>query len=381
MQWTLVATTVGLALAGMSWLVEADARGPLPAGSYEPHRIETWTYSGTDAGERRQNALQRAVLELGAAGLTAEHSAAQELPASTQAEGLSCRFLASPPSGTSAKFDCVFDGGEVVKVKYGRNPEIHAEAAASALLHRLGYPADRVTIVPRLRCHGCPRFPFAAMRVRQAFGLPLAAGDGGTGYTDFTWVSVERRFPAPEIETGETRGWSWWELHGSRADRADVDALRLLAMFIAHWDNKGVNQRLVCLDGPPRLPAGDCQRPLALIQDLGATFGPSKVNLARWRELPIWKDRASCTISMAALPFRGASFPEVQVLEGGRRKLAGRLASISDMEIEQLFFEARFPQFQVGTDDGGDLKAWKEAFRHRVEQIVDARCPETERAG
>ena len=45
--------------------------------------------------------------------------------------------------------------------------------------------------------------------------------------------------------------------------RADLDALRLLARVLAHWDNKSENQRLVCLDGPPRprrLTAGSRSR-------------------------------------------------------------------------------------------------------------------------
>ena len=44
-------------------------------------------------------------------------------------------------------------------------------------------------------------------------------------------------------------------------------------------------------------------------------------------------------------------------------------------EIERLFSEARFVQFQAGTDDGRDLKAWMEAFKSRVQQIATARCP------
>ena len=51
-QWTLVATTVGLVLAGMSWLGGADTRGPVPGGSYEPRKLETWLYSGGDAAAR-----------------------------------------------------------------------------------------------------------------------------------------------------------------------------------------------------------------------------------------------------------------------------------------------------------------------------------------
>jgi hypothetical protein len=147
-------------------------------------------------------------------------------------------------------------------------------------------------------------------------------------------------------------------------------------MFLAHWDNKDINQRLVCLDGQPPAPNAHCARPLALIQDLGATFGPSKVNLARWHAMPVWRDRRSCTVSMAALPFRGASFPDVQISEAGRAALASRLAAISDTDVERLFRQALFPQFQVGTDDAGDLSAWVAAFRHRADQIISARCPD-----
>ena len=62
----------------------------------------------------------------------------------------------------------MLDGGEVVKVKYNRNPEIQAEVAATRLVSRLGFGADRVEIVPRLRCYGCPRFPFLTMRLLAA---------------------------------------------------------------------------------------------------------------------------------------------------------------------------------------------------------------------
>jgi hypothetical protein len=45
------------------------------------------------------------------------------------------------------------------------------------------------------------------------------------------------------------------------------------------------------------------------------------------------------------------------------------------VQIERLFADARFPQFQAGTADERDLKAWTEAFTSRVAQIADARCP------
>ena len=49
---------------------------------------------------------------------------------------------------------------KTVKVKYGNTGEIHAEIAASRLLTALGFGADRMFLVPRLRCYGCVRTPF-----------------------------------------------------------------------------------------------------------------------------------------------------------------------------------------------------------------------------
>ena len=348
-----------------------------PAGDYEPRRNDPWLYTGPDAVALRDDALRRAVFRLGPAEIDAyDRAAVGPIRTELRDPVTSCRFLPTKPSGTSAKFDCVFHGGAVAKVKYGRNPEIHAEAAASRLLRALGYPTDAIAIVSRLRCFGCPRYPFAAMHLRSTLGLPVLNDDAiQEGYTDFEWVSVERKFPAHAIETPTTEGWSWWELDASAAPRAEIDAMRLLAAFLAHWDNKSSNQRLVCLDGPPPAANARCARPLAIIQDLGATFGPSKVNLARWRNLPVWHDRDSCTVSMRAFPYDGSSFPDAQISEAGRALLASRLSGISESEAERIFADARFPQFQVGTGQDADLKAWVSAFRARVGQIADARCP------
>jgi hypothetical protein len=291
----------------------------------------------------------------------------------------SCRFLNDPPSGTTAKFNCVLDGGKVIKVKYGRNAEIQSEVAGTRLLRRLGFPADDVAIVPRLRCYGCPRDPFVTVvattwtRTRELLG----AGGFNNGYTDFQWVAIERKFPAPAIETDTRKGWAWWELRDAESHRADLDALRLLAVFLAHWDNKPENQRLVCLDGPATAPAPDCVRPLAMIQDLGATFGPTKVNIGRWPTLPVWESPDTCRVSMRALPWNGGTFPDVTISEAGRRQLASSLQAITDEELRNLFRAARFPEFQTATSDDRDVQEWVEAFRFRTRQIVDAGpCPE-----
>jgi len=363
-----------LALAGASWITAAESDGTPPDGRYAPTPLGDWTLDGPDAELQRLEMLSRAQLEL--TPEVAERFAAEafEPIRGALAPPLpACRLLDAPPSGTSPKFDCVFDGGGVVKVKYGRNPEIHAEAAATTLMRRLGYPTDVVTIVPRLRCYGCPRYPFLAARLQAAFAFPLLPADG---YTEFEWVAVERKFPAPAIETAGRKGWAWWELERSRAPRATLDRLRLTAVFLAHWDNKSDNQRLICLDAPSAMPAEPCARPVAMIQDLGATLGPSKVNLARWRHLPIWEDRAACTVNMRALPFEGGTFPATPISEEGRTQLVRGLRDITDAELARLFSDARFPDFQVGTEDDGDLKAWIAAFRERVDRIAEGGpCP------
>lgn len=370
------AVAVGL-VAVSSWLTAAEYRGVVPDGDFEPRLIEPWILTGGDAAARRLDAIARATFVLPEDASFFDNTTysagtdplARPVPA--------CRFVETEPSGTTPKFECVFEGGETVKVKYGRNSEIHAEAAGTRLLRMLGYPADRITIVPRLRCYGCPRFPFLAARLRSTIGFPALAADASRGYTDFEWVAVEQKFPAPAIETATHKGWSWWELDRSLAPRADIDALRLTAMFLAHWDNKGENQRLVCLDQGAPPPDGTCVRPLAMIQDLGASFGPLKVNLTRWRDLPVWHDRKACQVSMRALPFEGASFEDAIISEAGRLQFAARIAAISDAEIERLFADARFPQFQVGTHVERDLKAWSDAFRHRRDQIINAGpCPD-----
>jgi hypothetical protein len=362
-------------MAGFStWLFAAGVRGTLPPGDFTPRKLAARTLTGADAAATRRALIARAAVR--------PPSAAEFPPLP---EELTCRFLMQAPSGTTAKFDCVLDGGEVIKVKYGRSAEIHGEAAATRLLTRLGFAADRIDIVERLRCYGCPRFPFLTMQVLSLVSATRVLGEYGLGdrYSDFEWVSVERRYPAVAVETETLEGWAWFELPRESAHRGDLDALRLAAVFLAHWDNKSENQRLVCLEDVAQganVASGfspkDCAWPLLIIQDAGATFGPTKVNLERWRSLPIWTNRGTCEVSMRHLPWRGATFPTVQISEEGRAQLAAALSSLGDGEIRALFADARFPQFQASTDDGRDLAAWTQAFRHRIDQIVSAGpCP------
>jgi hypothetical protein len=361
-----------LLFAGIvTWVFAAEARGSLPAGSFEVRHQPDWPVTSAHADAIRRDALTRAVVR------GPDPPIGRVSVPSIPADSLVCRYISDEPSGTSAKFNCVLDGGEIIKVKYGRNPEIHAESAATELLKLLGYPADDVQLVRRVRCYGCPRFPFLATQLLSIARVPVLLGPYGHdgGYTDFEWPAVERRFDAPAIETAETKGWAWFELESSQAERGDLDGLRLAAVFLAHWDNKAENQRLVCLDEFPAQPDQPCAAPLLMIQDLGATFGPIKVNIAAWSEAPVWTDRHACTVSMTHLPYQGATFPDARISEPGRAQLAQALSALSRDQIASLFRDARFPEFQSATDDERDLDAWVSAFGHRVDQIATARCP------
>ena len=228
------------------------------------------------------------------------HSADPPRPAlGGPADPLACRYLADEPSGTSAKFNCVLDGGEIVKVKYGRNSEIHAEAAATRLLRVAGLSRPtKSSIVPRVRCYGCPRFPFLTTQLLAMARMPTLLGPHGYDDVVHRLRVAGGRTPVRRAgdRNADNRGVGVVRAQVARTRRAATSTrLRLLAVFLAHWDNKSENQRLVCLDDVPAQPNSPASQPLLMIQDLGATFGPTKVNIAAWRDMPVWADRHACT--------------------------------------------------------------------------------------
>jgi hypothetical protein len=289
------------------------------------------------------------------------------------ASSIACRFKPDVIGGTTPKFECTTDDGRTIKVKY-KGAEPHGEVAATRLMRALGFPADDVRFVERVRCYGCPTFPFLTMRL---LGFVKAADWYGrtvdyAQYSDIAWAAVERKHPGVEIETADRRGWAWYELDTVDAPRAHVDALRLMAMFLVHWDNKSENQRLVCLDDESSLlTGGRCRVSLAVVQDLGATFGPRKVDLGAWRRTRIWVDRASCLVSMEDMPHGGSTFRPVRISEEGRRFLAERLGALTRAEIRAIFEGARFPQ-----RDGQDLGSWLHVFEEKLREISAGQpCP------
>lgn len=372
----------GRAFGACAGVIAAAAVCVLPLRDHAgeaPERHATSPAPATFTAHARDKALRRARIFL----TPPDHRALTTWPADPTGalarDFVRCDFVARVPGGTSRKFECALQGGEIVRVKYGHEPEIHAEAAATRLLTALGYATDHVYLVRRLRCYGCPANPFVTLKVLELAGGDVEALDDPRDrghYSDFEWVAVERKFEGAPIEDDEHKGWAWWELKSVAASGDDVDALRLVAAFLAHWDNKEENQRLVCMDRGGYGPDRPCADPLLMINDLGATFGPTKVNLAQWRHVPVWSDRSTCTVSMRALPYGGGTFSDVRVRDSARRRVGQELASFPDAELRAWFAAARFPQFYATTDDEKDLTAWVEAYRWRVNQILSAGpCP------
>jgi hypothetical protein len=336
--------------------------------------------SKTVSSEERLDALARAAVwqsppPIGKARLDADPRQPREL---------TCTFEITQLGGTAQKFDCRLADKTRIRVKYGRSPEVHSEVAAARLLHVLGFGADNVEMVERVRCFGCPAEPFMTMKTLGFAGAEKLYGKvmNPKESKDFEWVAVERKHYGRAIETEEVEGWAFFELDvidqkKGGAPKAHVDALRLMAVLLAHWDNKSENQRLVCLSEKDWPEGGKCSRPFAMLQDVGAAWGPRKVDLPEWEKAPIWSDRAACKTSMDSLPYHGATFNPVTISEAGRSHLAGLLSQLNDQQIEGLFRSARFDRstgFLGG--NAAPIADWVRVFRGKVRQITDGQpCP------
>lgn len=113
-----------------------------------------------------------------------------------------------------------------------------------------------------------------------------------------------------------------------------------------------------------------------MLQDVGGTFGPVKVDLQNWRATPVWADPGTCRVSMERLPYEGATFPERQISEDGRQFLLGLLEQLSAAQIETLFTASRVVAFDSVIAESRRASAWAAAFLDKVRQIREAGpCP------
>jgi hypothetical protein len=290
-------------------------------------------------------------------------------------------FLASVPCtyterrlrGHSLKFACDLGGGDVVKVKVGEhNSEVYGEVAATRLLWALGFGADHMYPV-RVRCRGCP------------------ASLGGTRNADnealFDPAAVERELPGAEFK--DDPGWSWPDLDllepaAGAASRAEIDALKLMAVLLQHTDTKVEQQRLLCVDDVTSRRPEDCRRPFLMINDLGLTFGRASIlndnavsgaNFLSWSSVPVWKDSTGCVGNLAQSLTGTLNDPRIS--EEGRQFLARLLVRLSTRQIRDLFEVSRFdvrPQSMAAPQASAPIDEWVRVFSEKRDAIVNRRC-------
>ena len=299
------------------------------------------------------------------------------------ADDVACTFAEEAVGGTTPKFHCRTPDGVMLKVKYGPdNPELPAETAASRLLFALGFPVDQTALVHSVRCFGCPPDPFSAMQCVERGGSRADCLKGGKRdrAVVFELPTIERAIQGTDIESAPDQGWSWYELdrvdsNVGGAPRSEVDALRLIAVLLAHWDNKGPNQRLIC----PRdagVEDGVCAMPVAMIQDLGATFGPLKMDLPNWEHTAIWANPRACVATMKNLPYDGGTFADHAISEEGRQFALGLLERLSDAQIRGLFEGSGATRLNPVVAAARDPGVWARVFFDKVAAIASAGpCP------
>ena len=313
-----------------------------------------------------------------------------------------CDYDAKDLSGHSPKFACRV-GDDEFKIKYGgTNGEVYGEVLATRLLWALGFGADGMYPV-NVICRGCP----------EELGGIERSGDESR----FDPAIVERKMPGRELEIAGKPGWSWADLGRitpapGGAPRAHRDALQLLAVFLQHSDSKAEQQRILCRDGSPtdgkagkdkgekaekaeKAEKGekgakdatvDCDRPFLMISDLGLTFGrhsatnansTSSVNLAAWRETPVWKEGTQCTGNLPKSLTGTLDNPTIS--EEGRRFLADLLLALSDRQLRDLFEAARVELRMRKPGDAASgfatVDEWVDAFKAKRAEIVERRCP------
>jgi hypothetical protein len=293
------------------------------------------------------------------------------------------RFPDKPLTGVTPKFLCEVRPDDVVKVKYGEdNGEVFAEVAATRLFWALGFYADRMYPVG-VTCLNCPTDPHTVSAAEWRFGKP-----GNVRTMRFDPATIERAIAGEDIEVPGYSGWSWQEIEGvaggaAGATRAQIDALKLLAVFVQHVDSKPDQQAIRCPPDQLRKTRGGnatCAAPRLVVKDLGSTFGAAKImnqekmKLQSWSSVPIWKDADRCQGDLTRSIIGTLEHPFIS--EAGRKFLADRLMLLSDRQLVDLFTAARVERRKDSIDGHQATAAdWVRAFKVKRDAIVNHRCP------
>jgi len=292
---------------------------------------------------------------------------------------VACDYVPESLPGSSRKFDCAIGDGTVLKVRYGiGNGEVEGSVLASRLLWALGFGADRVYPVS-VACRGCSVDPWTDRKRAQGIRI-------------FDPAAIERKPEGHEMKADtENSGWAWLELASvddsqGRSQRAQRDALTLLAVFMQHTDTKPEQQRLLCLPGG-MTDEGVCNKPFLVLHDVGLTFGHANfsndtdtgsVNFSEWARTPVWRDSKACVAHLSKSHTGTLGDPKIS--EGGRAFLANLLDQLSDEQLRDLFEVARVDRRVLGPASAkvvpaASVSEWVGAFKRKRDEIVMNHCP------
>jgi hypothetical protein len=229
----------------------------------------------------------------------------------------------------------------------------------------------------RVICRGCPADLEGAPTAHRRQAL-------------FDPAAIERKMNGTELDWNDTEGWSWSELDlvsdaRAREQRAQRDALKLLAAMLQHTDSKSQQQRLLCLDEPAKKNPTSCELPFMMINDLGLTFGHSNLlnrnsqgsaNFEKWSQEPVWRKPEECEANLAGGLTSSLRNPVIS--EHGRRFLAELLVQLTDKQLTDLFTVARMPARARAADqpEGDSVREWVTEFKAKRDEVVNQRCPD-----
>jgi hypothetical protein len=167
------------------------------------------------------------------------------------------KFTKEEVDGTNPKFTVRDRSGAKWKVKLG--DEARPETVATRLVWAAGFYTDEDYLIPLLRVNGLPT------RLRR--GAEYVSPDG-----TMLNARLEREIPG-EKKVGI---WKWSDdpFTGTR----EWNGLRVLMSLINNWDVKDVN------NGIYQVGKGDAKEYVYAVTDLGASFGPARLDLGRKKD-------------------------------------------------------------------------------------------------
>lgn len=291
--------------------------------------------------------------------------------------------------------DGSFEKGEELKVKYfeggtpqgahfegartignSRQSEGFTETAATRVFWALGLPADQMYNVARVNCFGCSGDPFHQQ----------AATPGATA--TFYDASIEIKYDGKKIADS----WSWkavtsnhYPLWPART-RIEFEQLVLAAQLIAYHNDLGFQNRLSCRAGAMDKVSKKCSEPVALINDIGSTFGGAKVGIAGLNprgSLRHYAKTSSGDMGKVFVDGRcGLRYPlggMRSVTPEAVREFQRRLAGLSRDNVRAIFRAAKFGRMEqdilshYGSEDVV-IETWTHEFMARADDIVRSNC-------